>query len=168
MHGYVIDKIMMSHNNLVPLKLAIFLWPSSYDNYSISIQICWVPYTVTWIPWGCSHVMVNRHFERTLILRPDLLVKTGMRSLLIYLQNNLHKFYLFIFRERERDRERQGERETSMCSCPSCAPYWRPGLQPRHVPWLGIELATLYFTVQCSIHWATPARAIDLLLADRF
>ena len=24
-------------------------------------------------------------------------------------------------------------------------PYWGPGLQPRHVPWLGIELATLWF-----------------------
>ena len=26
-----------------------------------------------------------------------------------------------------------------------CSPYWGPGLQPRHVPWLGIEPATLWF-----------------------
>ena len=38
-------------------------------------------------------------------------------------------------------------------------PYWGPGPQPRHVPWLGIERVTLWFTGQCSIHWATPARA---------
>ena len=34
-----------------------------------------------------------------------------------------------------------------------------PSLQPRHVPWLGIEPATLWYTGQHSIHWATPARA---------
>ena len=26
-----------------------------------------------------------------------------------------------------------------MCVCLSCAPYWRPGLQPRQVPCLGIN-----------------------------
>ena len=34
-----------------------------------------------------------------------------------------------------------------------------PGLQPRHVPQLGIEPVTLCFTGQHSIHWATAARA---------
>ena len=32
--------------------------------------------------------------------------------------------------------------ETSMCGCLLHAPYWGPGLKPRHVPWLGIEPAT--------------------------
>ena len=42
-------------------------------------------------------------------------------------------------------------------------PNWGPGPQPRHVPWLGIELAPLWFAGQhpsyttCT-HWATPAR----------
>ena len=49
-----------------------------------------------------------------------------------------------------------------MCGCLLCAPYWGPGLQPRHVLWLGIEPATLWLTVPCSVHWATPAR--DILL----
>ena len=35
------------------------------------------------------------------------------------------------------------ERETSMCCCLSCAPYWGPGPQPRHVPCLGIETGNL-------------------------
>ena len=30
-----------------------------------------------------------------------------------------------------------------MCGCLSCCPYWGPGPEPRHVPWSGIELATL-------------------------
>ena len=52
------------------------------------------------------------------------------------------RFYLFIFRERGRERGR----ETSMHGCFSHAPYWGPGPQPRHVPWLGIQPATLCFT----------------------
>ena len=46
-----------------------------------------------------------------------------------------------------------------MCGCLSCGSHWGPGLQPRHVSWLGIELATLWFTGWHSVHWATPARA---------
>ena len=46
-----------------------------------------------------------------------------------------------------------------MCGCRSHTPYWGPGPQPRHVPWLEIKLATLWFAGQSSIHWATPARA---------
>ena len=46
-----------------------------------------------------------------------------------------------------------------MCGCLSRAPYWGSGLHPRHVPWLGIEPVTLWFTGWHSIHWATPARA---------
>ena len=46
-----------------------------------------------------------------------------------------------------------------MCGCLSLAPYWGPGPQPSHVPWLGIELVTLWFTGWHWIHWATPARA---------
>ena len=33
-----------------------------------------------------------------------------------------------------------------MCSCLSCGPHWGPGPQPRHVPRVGIELETLWFT----------------------
>ena len=66
---------------------------------------------------------------------------------------------IFYFLFLDRGKGRENERETSMCGCLSCTPYWRPGLQPRHVPWLGIEPATLWFTGWLSIHWATPARA---------
>ena len=46
-----------------------------------------------------------------------------------------------------------------MCGCLSLAPYWGPGPQPRHAPWLVIKLATLWFTGWHSVHWVTPARA---------
>ena len=72
------------------------------------------------------------------------------------------KDFTYIFLERGEGKER--ERETAMCGCLSCAPYWRPGLQPRHVPWLGIKSATLWFTGWNSIHWATPAMALLVFL----
>ena len=34
-----------------------------------------------------------------------------------------------------------------------------PGPQARHMPWLGVEPATVWFAGGYSIHWATPARA---------
>ena len=46
-----------------------------------------------------------------------------------------------------------------MCGCLSHGPNRGPGPQPRHVPWLGIELVKFWFASQHSIHWATPARA---------
>ena len=74
------------------------------------------------------------------------------------------RFYLFIFREGKGGRKRG--RETPVCGCLSRAPYWGPGLKPRHVPWLGIEPATLWFTGRRSIHWATPARAKVITFND--
>ena len=45
-----------------------------------------------------------------------------------------------------------------MCCCLSHTPNQGPVLQPRHVPWLGIKPATLWFTGWHSVHWATPVR----------
>ena len=42
----------------------------------------------------------------------------------------------------------------SLLACPKR----EPGLQPSHVPWLGIKLMTLPFTGWCSNNWTTPAR----------
>ena len=47
-----------------------------------------------------------------------------------------------------RERGREEEREISMCGCLSCGPHWGPGLQPRHVPGLGIEPTTLWFAAR--------------------
>ena len=65
--------------------------------------------------------------------------------------------YFYFFTERKRGRKRG--RETPVCGCLSCTPHRGPGLQPRHVPWLGIEPGAPWFTGRYSIHWATPARA---------
>ena len=76
----------------------------------------------------------------------------------------LKKKYLFL--DGGEGREKEKGRETSVCGCLSHAPYQKPGLQFRHVPWLGIEpkLATLLFSEWHLIHWATPVRAQDPFL----
>ena len=48
--------------------------------------------------------------------------------------------------------------ERTSIGCLSHTPNQEPGLQPRHVPWLGIELAAFQFAGRHSIHWATPVR----------
>ena len=55
-----------------------------------------------------------------------------------------------------------------MCGCLPHIPHWDPAHKPRHVPHLGIKLATLWFIGWCSIHWATPARAILEFLVNNF
>ena len=63
-----------------------------------------------------------------------------MKTLIIF--KDFLKDFIYLFLERGEGRERG--RETSMCGCLSRAPYWGPGPQPRHVPWLGIYPATLW------------------------
>ena len=65
---------------------------------------------------------------------------------------------LFTFREMAREGEREGEKQWSATLHRPPARHV-PG-QPRNVPWPEIEPATLRFAGQCSIHWATPARAL--------
>ena len=55
-----------------------------------------------------------------------------------------------------------------MYGCLLHTPYWGPGLQPRPVPWLGIEPVTFWFTGWHSIHWATPTRAKWFYFKDFF
>ena len=79
---------------------------------------------------------------------------------LLFLKNfSFLKYFIYLFLERGEGRRKRG-RETSMCGCLSWAPYWEPGLQPRPMPWRGMEPATPCFAGWHSIHWATPAKAV--------
>ena len=59
----------------------------------------------------------------------------------VYLQKKVSlkkKDFIYLFLDRGRQGER--EREKHQCVAASHMPlHWGPGLQPRHVPWLGIE-----------------------------
>ena len=96
-------------------------------------------------------------------------VRKREKSIIIQIQNicwidwffHFKDFIYLLFFWREDKGERKRERETSH------APNWGPGPQPRHVPWLGIKLATIQFAGRRSIHWATPAR-VSWLILERF
>ena len=87
----------------------------------------------------------------------------------MYFWENTHEVFfflkiLFIYFQSEGKGGRKRGRETSMCGCLLHSPNRGPGLQPSHVPRLGIEPVTIWFTGWHSIHWATPARAPGLFL----
>ena len=81
-----------------------------------------------------------------------------------FLSSFLFKILFYLFLEGKGGKKRK---RNIMCGCLLCAPYWGPGLPPRHVPWLGIKPATLWFADQRSIHWASPAGA-TLLISVKF
>ena len=120
----------------------------------------------------CTHNVYHTH-THTLNICPALTHESGLPKLHISCIDSgtfvaickqkkkssifFKRFYLF-FRERGRKGEREGKKH--QCVVASHAPpYWGPGPQPRHVPWLGIGPATLCFADPCSIPWTTPARA---------
>ena len=96
----------------------------------------------------------NKVVHNLNILRNYLLEFTINKGFVIFFFKD---FILFIFRKKGRKRER--EREISMCGCLNEPPTRDLAPQPRHVPWLGIKLVTLWFIGLCSIHWATAAWA---------
>ena len=61
------------------------------------------------------------------------------------------KDFVYLFLGRREGREKERESNINMW-LPLTCPLLGPGPQPRHVPWLGIEPATLWFTGWCSIH----------------
>ena len=66
-----------------------------------------------------------------------------MRKFYLFGHICFKRFNLFIFRDRGKEGEREGDKHQYVVA--SCEPQWGPGLQPTHVPQLGIELATLWF-----------------------
>ena len=109
---------------------------SNYSQHTIlhySI-IVYIPYAVLYIPV----TFYNRQF---LFLNPFALFHPSPKLYTLW-QSSVCSLYLsfcFVYFVlinlffREGKAGRKGE-ETSMSGCLLCAPYWGPGLQPRHVP----------------------------------
>ena len=105
---------------------------SDIHSYEMSI---WVLYTM------CAYVYICMFMCNS--YKPE--------NIYIFFLKNI---YLFIL-----DRE-EGREGNIIVWLPLICPLLGTLPQPRHMPWLGIKPATLWFTGQRSIHWATPARAI--------
>ena len=56
------------------------------------------------------------------------------------------KDFIYLFLERGEGREKERERNINVWLPLTCPHNWGPCPQPRHVPQLGIEPATLWFT----------------------
>ena len=61
-----------------------------------------------------------------------LIAKFSLFKILFFLNFSFFRDFIYLFLDRGKGKEKG--RETSMCGCLSRAPYWGPGLQPRHVP----------------------------------
>ena len=62
--------------------------------------------------------------------------------------SNTHTFFSLLFIYLFTEREGGKKRGKHPCVVPShTSPNWGPGAKCRHVPWLGIELATLWFAL---------------------
>ena len=122
----------------------------------LSVETFSFPIFNNTLDFGRKFIKCSKFFSMFSIIYH--IVNTYICSMCFYL--NFLKI-LFIYFLRQGIGRRKRGRETSVCGCLLCALYWGPDLQPRHVPWLGIEPVTLCFTGPHSIHWATPARAIQ-------
>ena len=65
------------------------------------------------------------------------------------------KGFIYLFLEKGEGREKERERNINGVASHRC-PTWGANLQPKHVPWLEIEPATLHFAGWCLTDWATP------------
>ena len=73
-------------------------------------------------------------------------IRKSLRTYFLFL---FFKDSIYLFQTEGKGGRKRG-RDTSVCGCISKAPYWGPGLQPRHVPRPGIEPATPWFAGGCS------------------
>ena len=90
--------------------------------------------------WPCTHLFSVFSFLMISFVPRDFKYHLYAENpqFLIYIFFYFFNIYLFIFRQRGREEERKGEKH--QCLVVSHMPHvWGPGLQPRHVPQLGIK-----------------------------
>ena len=146
------------------------LLPSCRHEVSLYHQLL-VVYLSFWIPCFFHFLLhfveyilyefSEKRWKRSKFLRPCLYENTFF----------FKKIVCILFLERGKEGERKGEKH--QCMDASHAPP-TGGLATQTCAWLGIELAgknrleiepvTLWFAGQCSIHWATPARAENIFI----
>ena len=152
---------MTSPSTHLPLSDPWRPWPEIVDESDLWEFLC-MPNKITtklYISLGNSQLTTAR-----------LYLITKWFCLCAVILHNLNHFLkiLFIYFEREWKGGRMRGRETpcardTLIGCLLHAPNQGPRLQSRLVPWPGTEPATSQFTGWCSIHWATPARAISTI-----
>ena len=130
---------LMSKPNLL-LSLLSPLLPFASSHISNSFPPANLPHTGIHSFLRSALLMVTNNVNLAKPLpNPQACSDSQLGGLLSFL-----RFYLFL----ERGEEKERGTKISMCSCLLHASYWELGPQPRHVPWLGIKPATLWFATQ--------------------
>ena len=164
-----------------PQLLFHLLMHSLVDSYTWPDQmepIAWLYWDGALTNWATGPVPLYLKYVQNIIYQLCFII--AFKSVLVFLRKRhlkpvlythtytyflILKNILFINFQRERKGRRKRGRETSVCGCLLCAPNLGPGLQPRRVPWLGIEPASLWIAVQLWIHWDTSAWATYIFLS---
>ena len=115
------------HNKAATVSTALAMCPASPSHYAT---------------WG--------RYARTLLHSQLVELRVALRTPGFVAGVWSEVFFFFFFLREGKGRRKRG-RETSMCGWLLYTPYWGPSPQPRHVPWLGIELVTLWFAGRHSI-----------------
>ena len=88
-----------------------------------------------------------------------------VHSRTLWVSPNNSLVWLGVFLERMEGREKERERNIKVW-LPVHGPYWGPGPQPRHVPWLAIKPATLWFAAHTQfteLHQPGPKCLLQLV-----
>ena len=146
--NYITEYQSIGSSNLFEHLVFIWKWRSLTIGYCLQVDI----------PVLQSKIHVTL-FLALLKLFPPLFYFFKKRDVIYFLKN----IYVFLDRGEgwEKDRERNINVWLPLNAPPTGNLARNPG---RHVPWLGIEPAILWFTSRSSIHWATPTRVLFLLL----
>ena len=78
------------------------------------------------------------------------------------------KDFIYLFLKRGEEKEKEMGRNINVW-LPLMCPYWGPGVQPRHVPWLGKETVTLWFaahTQSTELHQPGPGFHFNIYLKN--
>ena len=118
-------------------------------------------------PWPEAGKLMNWFLFKTRFLSWVCL----MSKVLIYVF--IFKDFIYLLLERGEGREEEKEKNINVWeihpSVASCTPpNSRPGPQPRHVPWPGIEQVSFQFAGWHSIHWATQPGLFCLSLTNSY
>ena len=100
--------------NFPPITLPYPL-PSGHCQFDLDFHVFGYILLTCLFCWLDSGILCSRKKEGTLFL--------------------LKKDFIYLFLEKGEGKRKRG-RETSTCGWLLQAPYWGPGLQPAHVPWL--------------------------------